>query len=309
MNAKYRPYKPFFIAALVLHVLLATVLFVDMKTPIKTAVVHQQPKVDIVKAVTLDQKQVTAEINKLKAERQAKAKQQQSLLRQAEQAKKQKQLEQARLNKLQKQLKAAKKTYKAEQRSAAKKLAQLKQKQHQEQQRLADIKRKAEAAKQRRIAEVKAAQKEAEKQKRITQAKQAKAQKEAETKRSIAEALKAAQAKLKAEKQAEQARVVRTRQQREIDRYKMLITQAIGRRWLVPSNVDQNITCKLLIRLGDGGIVLNVKLIQSSGNPILDRSAQAAVYKASPLPVPSDVKLFEKFRVLNLTVRPEGVLS
>jgi colicin import membrane protein len=93
----------------------------------------------------------------------------------------------------------------------------------------------------------------------------------------------------------------------EIDKYKTQILQAIAQRWLVPDDVDHGLSCKLNIRLAPSGAVLNVTLAKSSGDSALDRSAIAAVYKASPLPVP-DTALFEKFRELSLTVRPEGVI-
>ena len=47
-----------------------------------------------------------------------------------------------------------------------------------------------------------------------------------------------------------------------------------------------------------------MSLIRSSGDPILDRSAQLAIYKASPLPVPHDLVAFNIFKDINLTVRP-----
>jgi colicin import membrane protein len=97
--------------------------------------------------------------------------------------------------------------------------------------------------------------------------------------------------------------------QGEIDKYKAMMVQAISRQWLVPDNVNNNIVCKLLIHLAPGGVVLSTEITQSSGNPALDRSAQAAVYKASPLPVPDESNLFDKFRVVSLTVRPEHIQS
>jgi len=61
------------------------------------------------------------------------------------------------------------------------------------------------------------------------------------------------------------------------------------------------------IRLAPDGMVLQVSLTRSSGDPLLDRSAQTAIYKASPLPVPTDAETFNLFRDISLTVRPEQV--
>jgi len=64
-----------------------------------------------------------------------------------------------------------------------------------------------------------------------------------------------------------------------------------------------------LIRVAEGGKVLNVQVLKSSGYNILDRSARTAVLEASPLPVPSKKTLFNQFRELRLTVRPENIIA
>ena len=92
------------------------------------------------------------------------------------------------------------------------------------------------------------------------------------------------------------------------DKYKAAIIQAISEQWLVPQHLPKNISCVLDIRVAPGGVVLQVTVKKSSGNPVLDNSAVAAVNKASPLPVPTDASLFDAFRTITLTVRPDGSL-
>jgi colicin import membrane protein len=47
-------------------------------------------------------------------------------------------------------------------------------------------------------------------------------------------------------------------------------------------------------------------VVSSSGDPIFDRSAENAVSKASPLPVPQDKSLFnDEFRVFTFVFKPE----
>lgn len=94
-----------------------------------------------------------------------------------------------------------------------------------------------------------------------------------------------------------------------INKYKAQILQAIAQQWVIPSHVDKNLYCELLIRLDPGGVVLEVTVTRSSGDVILDRSAQAAVFKASPLPVPNDILSFEPFRHFVLKVKPENILE
>ncbi|HSW70799.1 MAG TPA: cell envelope integrity protein TolA [Gammaproteobacteria bacterium] len=94
-----------------------------------------------------------------------------------------------------------------------------------------------------------------------------------------------------------------------INKYKALILQAIGQQWVVPSHINKRLSCELLIRLAPGGVVMEVNIIRSSGDLLLDRSARAAVLKASPLPVPSDIYSFEPFQQFVLKVKPENVLE
>jgi colicin import membrane protein len=94
-----------------------------------------------------------------------------------------------------------------------------------------------------------------------------------------------------------------------VDKYKALILQTISQHWIIPNNVDKHLTAELLVRVAPGGLVLEVQLIKSSGDDILDRSARAAIFKSSPLPVPADVDAFESFKQFVLKVKPENVLS
>jgi colicin import membrane protein len=94
-----------------------------------------------------------------------------------------------------------------------------------------------------------------------------------------------------------------------VDKYKALILQAISHNWLVPPSVNKKLSAELLIRLAPGGMVLDVQVAKSSGDEGLDHSAQAAVFKASPLPVPHDSDEFESFRQFVLKVKPENILG
>lgn len=92
-----------------------------------------------------------------------------------------------------------------------------------------------------------------------------------------------------------------------INKYKALILQAISQQWVVPGHVDKRLSCELMIRLTAQGAVLDVQVTKSSGDLALDRSARAAVFKASPLPVPADSDAFEPFRQFVLKVKPENI--
>ncbi|WP_218814873.1 cell envelope integrity protein TolA [Rickettsiella endosymbiont of Dermanyssus gallinae] len=100
-----------------------------------------------------------------------------------------------------------------------------------------------------------------------------------------------------------------TRNAAATTKYRHLILQSIAQQWIIPPDVDKHLETRLAVRLAPGGMVLEVVIIKGSGNAVLDRSAQTAVYKASPLPVPKESGLFNSFRQINLTVRPEGLIS
>lgn len=93
-----------------------------------------------------------------------------------------------------------------------------------------------------------------------------------------------------------------------VNKYKALILAAIGQNWLVPGGVNKSLSTVYEVQLAPGGVVISVKLVKSSGNQALDQSAQTAIYKASPLPVPKDAAAFDNFRDLRLTVSPKEVV-
>lgn len=115
----------------------------------------------------------------------------------------------------------------------------------------------------------------------------------------------AAEQKREAALKAEEDAKKRARLAGVVDKYKAMILNAISRQWILPEHVAIGLSSKFNIKLSADGTVLDVQLLKSSGDPVLDRSAKLAIYKASPLPVPPDRESFEMFREISLTVRPE----
>ena len=144
---------------------------------------------------------------------------------------------------------------------------------------------------------------------------------EAETKRQATELQKKdseqrrqqAEAALKEQLAAEekdrtqvQAAAVAASQRGEIARFEAIIRQKVERSWTRPANTREGLECVVQVRLVPGGEVLQAAVVRSSGNPLFDRSAVNAVYKASPLPVPDDKSMFDHFREFDFKFRPEG---
>ena len=168
----------------------------------------------------------------------------------------------------------------------------------------ADAKKAAEQLAQLQTQQKQAAQQLAQTQAQTAAAakKAADAQKQALAAQKAADAKRATQQQqaVAAQKTAATA-ATNTQMQNEINRYVGLITQAIQAQWTQLPGVDQQkLATTMLIRLAADGTVLQVQNVGSSGNPALDRLALTAVYKASPLPVPTDPALFASFRELKV---------
>lgn len=199
-----------------------------------------------------------------------------------------------------------------------------------EEKRLADLKAQQKAAEvalqaeKKRIAEAKQKADAAKKQADAAEAKKVAAEKAAKATQDKAKQQADLAAAAKAKKAEELAKALAGERQmmdtdlaagmsgqslREIDRYKLLVQQQIMRYWFVQGGPASGAATQLFVRVAPNGTVLDVKISRSSGNDALDRSAMAAVYKASPLPVPQDPALFNSFRELRLTLRPDAVVS
>ena len=93
-----------------------------------------------------------------------------------------------------------------------------------------------------------------------------------------------------------------------VNRYRARVLRAIQQHWIVPVAVKHGLFSEFLIHLSAAGRVQSVKLLKTSGNAVLDRSARIAVLKASPLPIPKDRALLSAFRVIRLKVSPSSTL-
>jgi colicin import membrane protein len=90
----------------------------------------------------------------------------------------------------------------------------------------------------------------------------------------------------------------------EMDKYVGYIRDKVSRVWIRPADLPASLTCSVRVRIIPGGDVASVSIVRSSGLDAFDRSVEAAVYKASPLPVPSDIRQFEKLREIEFEFNP-----
>lgn len=312
-----RSYKNALIAAVSLHLSLAILLFVEPSSHqppvleltdhpdlVQSEMSQRAPQQEPIKAVSVDAQEVMKTVNRLKQQqlqqKQAEIARQRNLERQVEQARQARIQEQQHLKNLKDEAEKIAITRKKQLEDEKKHLAEMKKQQQQETEKLALIKKKQEVAK------AEAAQADAKREadakriaeaKRVADAKQKQAAKDhAELERKKQDSLK--QAAMDSEKNARIAG--------EVDRYKALIISAISRQWILPESTQANLSSQFRIRLAPDGSVLEVTLTRGSGDSVLDHSAQSAIYKASPLPVPTDPAAFNTFRDISLTVRPEN---
>jgi colicin import membrane protein len=207
--------------------------------------------------------------------------------------KKERQRKEAIKRKKEQQKKAAEQKKREARKREAKRKAEQKRKREQEKQRLAQKKKQQAEARKKKLA--------AEKKRKTEELRKKREEQERQTR--IAEL----------QKQIEQEEAERKRQaqrvalQKEVDRYRALIKQAISNKWRIPVSARKGQECILKLRLIPSGEVISVEVIKSSGDTIYDRSVEAAVFKASPLPLPpAESGLFNEFREINVPFRLES---
>jgi colicin import membrane protein len=92
----------------------------------------------------------------------------------------------------------------------------------------------------------------------------------------------------------------------EAEQAKLAIMQKVNQSWIRPSSTSVGLRCSIRVRVMSDGTVIDAEVISSSGDEDFDRSAENAVNKASPLPVPKDKELFAReFRSFQFLFNPK----
>lgn len=220
--------------------------------------------------------------------------------RKAEQAKKRKQREAKRRAEKERQRKLA-----AKRKQEKARQEKLKQQKLAKQKAQAEKKRKAEAKRvaEQKIAQQKAAAAQAEREHLEQQELERQQLEQQQAEQQLLEELaqEQAEAELREQQAAAERAAVMTSE------FTGLIRQQVQSQWRYPPAVDASMEVELRLSLVPTGEVIQVQIIKSSGNQALDRSVEQAVKKASPLPVPDDIAVFEQnFRHFTMKFRPEN---
>lgn len=149
-------------------------------------------------------------------------------------------------------------------------------------------------------------------------ARQAKAKAEADRAKAEAEKIRAAREKEEAARRAaaeaaskrdmarqleEEERLLAAADSGALAAYLALIRQKVERHWVRPPSAGAGLECEVLVTQIPGGTVAGVRMGNCNGDDAVRRSIEAAVLRASPLPLPDDPRLFE--RNLRFTFKPE----
>jgi len=152
----------------------------------------------------------------------------------------------------------------------------------------ADAQRKQAADEARRKAEAEA------ERKKVADAEAKRAKEAQETAAREAKARAAQEADLQRQLAAEEAEALALARSGVKDEYRTLLQQAIERSWNRPPSARAGLACTLYVNQAPGGAVLDVRLGTCNGDAAVRDSIVTAVYKASPLPPPSDPRAFER---------------
>jgi colicin import membrane protein len=187
----------------------------------------------------------------------------------------------------------------------------------------AERKRQAEEAEKQRLAEEaeRKRQAEADEKQRLVDEAERKKREEAELERLRVEAERKREADIERQRQenerlrreaeadarrveigAEDARIAAV-DAGALERYMFALQQKVERNWVKPASAGPGLECVVSVRQLPGGDVVGVTIGTCNGDAAVVRSIEAAIYKASPLPMPSDPNLFE--RNLRFTFKPE----
>jgi len=300
-----------FILALSLHFsIIGLFAFNFISEPAPTPKAQKQVP-EIIKASILDENVVAEKAKELQQAEEKKLNHRQQQKDQlAKQLKQEKlRIKQAKTKrlKIEKAAKAEAKRLQQVAKNEAKKLAAIKQAVVLEKQKRI-AKEKAQAVEKKRKQE---AERVAEEQRKVAAEKQEVARKKAEKQQKIAKEKQhqeeLARQKKAAAKQAEVNRVrsenARIAKKATADA-KVLIERKVTQNWNRPSTVSGKLACTIRVGLIPSGDVMSVVVVKGSGNQLFDDSAERAVFKASPLPVPKDRNVFSKFRSFTFVFSP-----
>ena len=304
----------FLFYSILIHVVFVAVIVLSLDWNTKA-----KPTPHVIQATAVDESKIKAEMEKLRLADEKKKQLADAQKKKLDDAKKARQREEKRLADLKKKREAERRKLQAEEkkRKAAEKRRKAEEKRRKEaekkrkeveKKRVAEEKR-LKQQKQEQLKKLKAEEARLEEQMRREEEQRIKAAEERK-KQQERERIRKEEARIRQQQMAEEQRRLDAAREREhqsiVDKHVEIIRQKVTRNWLRPAGSVAGLACTVRVRIIPGGDVLDVQITRSSGNAVFDRSVETAVLKASPLPLPADRALFDRFRVLEFIFDPEG---
>jgi colicin import membrane protein len=306
----FKDHWPYLLGALILHIGIAALFGLAMRNWQRNA----PPPTLAIEAFVVDANQLAKvappprDLERERREVEARAAEQkrreeEAAQLKAEQERQQRELEQERMRQEQVARERAEQERIAQQKAAEEKQAQERRQQEEaERQRKLEAERQAklEAERQAKLEAEKKAQAEAERKRVEEIQRKQREREEAERKRLAAEA--EARERALREQLAAEEELMSARSSGAMSQYVAMIQQHVERRWIRPPSARSGIECEVSVVQSPSGTVLRVAVGRCNGDQAVRQSIENAVQKASPLPLPSDMRLFE--RNLQFIFRP-----
>jgi len=305
-----------FVYAIAIHAFVGVLLFASFNWDTVVVATPKPRGPEPVKATVVSEADIQKQLEAIKEqedkkkEEELKAKKRlEDMVREAKAAEKKRKAEQQKLADLEKKKKQEQKTAALEaQKRKTEELRLAKLKEEQERKKKAEVaERKKREAQKKREAE--------EKRRKELAEKKRKEQELAANKRKDKELAEKRKQELAEKRQREaelQARLEEERVQRLVNealaRYTPIIQQKVSRNWSRPPGAQVGLSARVRVRLTPTGEVVSARVMRSSGNTIFDRSVENAVLKASPLPIPQEQKLNDRFREIQFNFNPDEKL-
>ena len=83
------------------------------------------------------------------------------------------------------------------------------------------------------------------------------------------------------------------------------IENKVRANWTEPPRTNAGLKVVISVKVKLTGEVETVKIVKSSGDAVFDRSAENAVYRASPLPFPKEPRYFNYIKNFNFVFSPQ----
>jgi colicin import membrane protein len=171
-----------------------------------------------------------------------------------------------------------------------------------EEQRVAERQQQAEAERQKKLEAERQQKAEAERKRVAEIERKQREREEADRQRAAAES--ATREKQLRDQLAEEEGLMQARSSPAMSQYAARIQQHVERQWNRPPSTQSGLECVVAVSQSPNGTVLRVQVEQCNGDAAVRQSIENAVQRASPLPLPTDMRLFE--RNLRFIFKPAG---